>query len=82
MTVTVDEAREAAATKRAAAAILRRLNKTPGQWVSGTDLRRALTGETRSRLHEALDALVVVSQIEVEHIEYRGLPGMRVRSVS
>jgi len=73
------EAIEAAAGRKAGKAIVRELDKSkPGEWVSGSDLRRALRRH-RDFLDEALSRLVDTGQIEAEEVRYHGQQGHRYR---
>lgn len=67
------------ATKRIALAITRKLDKHPGQWITGADLRRALASGQRQHLEPALDLLASTGQVEADEIPGQGTAGHRYR---
>lgn len=73
---------EAAAAQKASKAALTALRKQPGEWLTGADLRRAVSSRVRPDLDAALDALVLAGVVEVDEIEHHGQPGRRYRSRS
>lgn len=77
--VVVTEAVEAAAVQRASRAVLAVLEKQPGEWVTGADLRRGAPSRVRPHLDDALAALEMTGVIETEPVEYHGRPGRRYR---
>lgn len=77
--VRVANAVEEDAAKRIARAVTRKLDKTPGEWITGADLRRAFAGNQRQHLEEALELLTSTGQIETEQIPGQGTTGHRYR---
>jgi hypothetical protein len=65
--VTVAEHVNAAATKRCAHAIGKRLKATDGDpWIARSDLRRALASRDRQHFEDAIDALNGAGQLEID----------------
>ena len=77
--VRVAGAVEDAVTQRVALAVTRKLDKQPGDWITGADLRRALASNQRRHLDEALEVLTTTGQVEVEDIPGQGTTGHRYR---
>ena len=71
---------EAAAVQRASRAAMTALTKRPGDWMTGSELRRAVPSRVRPDLDTALEALKLVGSVEVEQIDHHGQPGRRYRS--
>lgn len=77
--VRVAGAVEEDAVKRIALAVTRKLDKQPGEWITGADLRRALASKQRAHLEDALELLATTGQIEAEELPGQGTAGHRYR---
>ena len=70
---------DATKISRAVDGIRRKLAKTPGEWVTGNDLKKSLLSELRSYFDDATDALVTSGGIERQKVTYRGQEGFKYR---
>src|SRR3712207_3218265 len=77
--VVVAEEVDAQAVKRASHAVKTALSKQPREWLSSSELRRAVPSRVRADLDDALDALVLSGDIEAEATEYHGRSGTQYR---
>jgi hypothetical protein len=64
--------------ERACQAITRKLRREGG-WVAGKVARDAIPTKLRHLFDEAVDKLQETGQIDVEHVEYQGRSGIRLR---
>src|SRR3712207_1023499 len=77
--VVVAEEVDTLAVKRTSQAVKKALGKRPGEWLSASELRRAVPSRVRDNLDDALDALELSGHIEAEATEYHGQSGTRYR---
>lgn len=70
---------EAEAAQRAGRGVRGALGKRSGEWMTGAELRRAVSKNLRPYLDDALEHLESAGSIEAEEFEYRNQPGRRYR---
>ena len=66
------EVKNRAMIQKAAAAVKRRLDKTPGDWAASSDIRRATRADQRPYFEDAIDALLDAGDIEETSAEHGG----------